>query len=548
MGIKFKQVDQLQDTFDNLSGDLQGQITSTSEVATGLASGNFNLSGWKYFKGNADFSGAQGILVDPSSIYTPNNVFAGAVKIGYPISTPRSSTPAPDGALHVSGGQINLEDQVNIKNNSNLIVENGTISGGIGDFSTSLTISGVPVSTGGGASSSVSANSGVTSVDGTIITSGTGNFGSVDFGADISSVPYREGRLFYDSTNKALATYNDEADITLQIGQEQYVRVRNNIGSTVNNGEAVRVNGSHGDQAPTITLASADSEGNSQVIGLATHSIENNSFGYVTTHGVVRDLNTSAFSAGDEVFLAIESGLLTGVKPISPNYQVSVGHVIRSHGSEGTILVEPGNPKLGGGDVKNLGSVNISGVNFYSQSADGAGILGSSSDFVYDSGNDRVGIGTSAPEGILDLSTTVSAPIMPRMTETQMSAISSPVNGMIVYNSTSGAFFGYCEGEWVGFATGSSAGGGGGGGGGSYFALSWSDLSGYVCGGGGTNDGELVYWDGNGSDGTYSYASGQYYITSVDQSASSVSFDVGCYDGTEEYYNGTAPDNFSGIS
>ena len=69
-----------------------------------------------------------------------------------------------------------------------------------------------------------------------------------------------------------------------------------------------------------------------------------------------------------------------------------------------------------------------------------------------------------------------------------------------------------------------------------------------MCGDGGTNDGELVYWDGNGSDGTYSYTAGQYYITYVDEGTNDVSFDVGCSDGTEEYYNGTAPNNFSGIS
>jgi len=520
MGIKFKQIDNLQPTFDQLSGDLQGQVTNLNNDVTGLSSGNFNFSGWKYFNGNVDFSGAQGILVDPSNIYTPNAVFADSIKIGYPISTPRNSTQGPNGALQVSGGQINLEDQVNVKNNSNLIVENGTISGGTGDFnvvtgsigsfSTSLTISGVPVSTGGSAGS-INATSGVANIGNTLITSGTGNFDSIDFDSTISTPAHQEGRLFYDSINKALAVYNDEVGITLQIGQEQYIRVRNNIGSTINNGQTVRINGSHGDQAPTVVLASADSEENSQSIGLATHNISNNSFGYVTTHGSVGDLNTLNFSAGDEVFLAIESGALTGVKPVSPNYQMPIGHVIRSHGSQGIVLVEPGNSKLGGGDVKNIGSVSVSGVTFYSESADDAGILGSSNDFVYNSGDKRLGIGTSSPQGILDISTTSSAPIMPRMTDSQMNAISGPVNGMIVYNSTSGGFFGYCGGDWVIFATGGSAGGGGGGGGGSYFALACDDLADYVCGDGGSYDGYQVYYDGSNYG---SLSAGNVYVGS----------------------------------
>jgi len=441
MGIKFKQVDQLQDTFDNLSGDLQGQITSTSEITTGLASGDFNLSGWKYFAGNADFSGAQGILVDPNNIYTPNNVFAGAVKIGYPISTPRSSTPSPDGSLHVSGGQINLEDQVNVKNNSNLIVENGTISGGTGDF---YFITGENLAFGSG-----SFTGGLTvNGSGVQLENLTGGFDAIDFTVGVgANQAYKEGRLFYDDANKSLATYNDEADITLQIGQEEYVRAKNTIGSTINNGQAVRINGAIGLEGPTITLASADSEDNSQIIGLATHDIANNDFGYITTYGIVRGLNTATFSAGDEVFLAIESGAVTGVKPTSPNYQVPVGHVVRNHSSQGTILVQPGNPKLGGGDVKNNKTVNVSGITFFEEAVGSAGVICSKNDFVYDTGNTRLGIGTSTPEGILDLSTTVSAPIMPRMTTDQMNAISSPVQGMLIYNTDSGKFAGY-TGNW----------------------------------------------------------------------------------------------------
>jgi hypothetical protein len=135
MGIQFKQIDNLENTFDSLSGNLQGQITDATGSLFDLSSGEFRFDGSKYFKGNVDFSGAQGIFVDPNNIYTPNSVFASSINIGYPLSTPRNSTPSPVGALQVSGGQINLEDQVNVKNNSNLIVENGTISGGTGNIS-----------------------------------------------------------------------------------------------------------------------------------------------------------------------------------------------------------------------------------------------------------------------------------------------------------------------------------------------------------------------------------------------------------------------------
>ena len=64
------------------------------------------------------------------------------------------------------------------------------------------------------------------------------------------------------------------------------------------------ITGSHGNAAPTISGAIATSESASQVVGLATHDIEDSSFGYVTTYGIVRNVDTSHCSDGDEIFLS----------------------------------------------------------------------------------------------------------------------------------------------------------------------------------------------------------------------------------------------------
>lgn len=456
MGIKFKQIDNLQSTFDALSGEFQNQITINTEDISGVYNDSQVLSGWKYFDNNVDISGQQGLLVGADNIYTPNNLIAGGAKIGFPISTPRNSTPAPLGALQVTGGQIYFEDQLNIRNNAGINIENGSITGDRADFDyitgstlnyitgafdSSLTISGVSVSTG----IELEADSGVALVNDTLITSGTGNFSTIDFDPIIAPA-HQEGRLFYDSDNFTLSLYNDEADISLQVGQEEYLRVRNNTTGTISNGSVVRINGSQGTH-PTIDFASADSEEHAQVIGLATHDIASSSFGYVTTYGVVRGLDTTGYSAGDEVFLSTGSGAFTSGTIESPNYRVRIGHVLRSHASQGTILVQPGQAKLGGGDVKSLSTVNVSGINFYDSAADSAGILGSSSNFVYNNSSGFVGIGTPEPEGILDIQSTTSAPIMPRMTTAQMNAIASPIEGMLIYNTDSGKFAGY-TGAW----------------------------------------------------------------------------------------------------
>ena len=210
-----------------------------------------------------------------------------------------------------------------------------------------------------------------------------------------SQPSHSEGVVFYDSENHTLSLYNDEADVTLQLGQEEFLRVRNNTGSTIYNGSGVRIIGAHGSAAPTIEPAIASTEEKSQIVGLATHDIENETFGYVTTYGIVRDINTVGFSAGDELFLdASTSGNLTNVSPTIPNYKVTIGHVIRSH-ANGSILVQIGHPKLGGGDLKSEAAVTLSGVPFVTSIADtNAGGMQTNSSFVYDSGNNQLQLGS----------------------------------------------------------------------------------------------------------------------------------------------------------
>jgi hypothetical protein len=211
-----------------------------------------------------------------------------------------------------------------------------------------------------------------------------------------SQPSHSEGVVFYDSENHTLSLYNDEADVTLQLGQEEFLRVRNNTGGTIYNGSGVRITGAHGASAPTVVPAIATTEEKSQVVGLATHDIENETFGYVTTYGIVNDVNTSTFSDGDELFLdASVSGNLTNVSPVIPNYKVRVGHVIRSH-TNGSILVSVGSSKLGGGDAKVVNSsINLSGIPYYTEVANtNAGGMSSNATFLYDSGNNQLQLGS----------------------------------------------------------------------------------------------------------------------------------------------------------
>lgn len=131
MGIQFNQIDNLQSTFDSLSGNLQDQITPLTGSVDNIASGSFAFEGVKYFEGNVDFSGAQGIYVNPNNIYTPNTVFGGSLKVGGGISTPRNSTPAPLGILQVTGGTSYFDGPVVLRDASVTALQ---ITGQTGEF------------------------------------------------------------------------------------------------------------------------------------------------------------------------------------------------------------------------------------------------------------------------------------------------------------------------------------------------------------------------------------------------------------------------------
>jgi len=57
------------------------------------------------------------------------------------------------------------------------------------------------------------------------------------------------------------------------------------------------------------------------------------------------------------------------------------------------------------------------------------------------------GIGTTSPQGALDVSSTTGAFIVPRMTTAQRNALTA-VNGMIIYNTTTNKFNFYENGAW----------------------------------------------------------------------------------------------------
>jgi len=146
------------------------------------------------------------------------------------------------------------------------------------------------------------------------------------------------GAVWYDSTLDALAYNNSLGEVVLgeQVLQ-QYCY--NNTGSAIPAGSAVYVNGQFG-TSPSIALATAAAIATSNVIGLAVVAIPNGTYGYVINQGVLANLNTSGFTAGQTLYLSASTpGGLVNTIPGTQFYNYRVAICTVSSATIGQVFV-----------------------------------------------------------------------------------------------------------------------------------------------------------------------------------------------------------------
>ena len=156
---------------------------------------------------------------------------------------------------------------------------------------------------------------------------------------------YSEGRVWYDSTEKALAFYNDSSALAVHVSQDLIFKVINNTGSTIPNGSPVYITGtSSGQTYPNVALAKADVAATSAVIGLTNGVIANGATGYVSSQGTIDNVNTSTFTVGQVLYLSPYSAgqLMNTIPPTGITVQVGVATYIDS--SAGHIYVKQTTP------------------------------------------------------------------------------------------------------------------------------------------------------------------------------------------------------------
>lgn len=129
---------------------------------------------------------------------------------------------------------------------------------------------------------------------------------------------------------------------SLQLGQEEYIYIKNQSGETIGNGNTVMFAGTVGNSGRILGqkgIANGTFPSN-YFIGLATHDIADGTDGYVTTFGKIRQIDTSMFAEGDILYADPGTpGGLSNTIPIAPNNKITVAAVINADANNGELFV-----------------------------------------------------------------------------------------------------------------------------------------------------------------------------------------------------------------
>ena len=176
---------------------------------------------------------------------------------------------------------------------------------------------------------------------------GTVTFATLDLAIAAVPLAYQKGGLHIKFVDTASNKYNTYFLTTptwsistsdWQYSNENIKYAKNGTGSTVAKGKVVYINSSTGGNPIFQIATNTDYAIASRTWGVTMDSINNNAVGRIIHFGTVEGLNTSAYTAGTELWLGA-NGELTNIRPTSPTTQVFVGEVLRQHATVGTIFV-----------------------------------------------------------------------------------------------------------------------------------------------------------------------------------------------------------------
>lgn len=172
-----------------------------------------------------------------------------------------------------------------------------------------------------------------------------------DYAAQASNPPAPPAGVarFHSATTQGFTRFeqDNEATTNLVLGRDSVFIVRNTTAGTIAKGTPVCITGATGN-VPNVGLAKADSISTMPAIGILLDSILTNNFGQCMNIGILATYDTSAYAAGDQLFVSSTvAGGLTKTRPVSPALVQRIGAVLVSGVGNGSIAIDIA-PFMGG--------------------------------------------------------------------------------------------------------------------------------------------------------------------------------------------------------
>jgi len=211
------------------------------------------------------------------------------------------------------------------------------------------------------------------------------------FNTGTTSATTVAGTIYFDNTEKALS-YNTSINqgVTVNLGQQNYLRVFNNSGLDIQKGKVVELLSSYSG-LPAVILAVNRFLNDRDVVGVAAETIPNNSEGIVLTYGIISNITVTGGSIGSLVYASdtnpgeIKNATEFNTFPLTARTN-SVGYIIQTGTTTGKIFVNPVNENstlsltelqrnVLEGNVISTGVFNFSGITLASSSTFNVGAV-----------------------------------------------------------------------------------------------------------------------------------------------------------------------------
>lgn len=291
-------------TYTNGTVQDVGPLTSTAYTATApitIVGNTISLATVPIASGGTDATTAAGAIQNLLPSYTGNaNKRLGLNSLGTALEWVLDGGGTVT-SVAASGGTTGLTFTGSPITTSGTLTLGGTLA---------IANGGTGATTAGGALTNLGAIGAITSTDGSVTITSTGT--SRDLSVAVAA-----------ATNNVIA------------------QVRNTTGATLTKGTVVYISGATG-QIPTVSKALATSDATSaQTLGMITADLANNSNGNVTIIGLITNIDTSAYTDGQQLYLSgTTAGAVTATKPYAPIHLVYVAVVEYAHPTQGKLFVK----------------------------------------------------------------------------------------------------------------------------------------------------------------------------------------------------------------